>query len=225
MISGRLIVKGPVPPPQPLPPGRDACCQAAAPLDESLLVGPEGGLANVVVSVEPRRGEPKPPSDTPPAGPASLTNRDCAFTPRVLRARVGQPLELLNADPTMHNVQVAFVRNPAVNLVVEPEGRRELALLKPERKPVSARCNVHTFMRSWIVVRDDAYAAVSGPDGRFSLPPLPAGDWRLRFWHEGQPLAGLAIGKQRTDTRGEVVLPLDGPTNLGELTVPVERLR
>ncbi|MEO0531373.1 MAG: hypothetical protein AAF266_12485, partial [Planctomycetota bacterium] len=203
-IAGRFLVLGDVPEPQPLPPGRDACCQAAAPTDESLLVGTEGGLANVIVSIEPRRGEAELPSTPPPSEPASLANRYCAFTPRVLITRVGQSLELLNADPTMHNVQVAFVRNPAVNVVVEPDGRRELRLARTERKPVMARCNVHTFMRSWIVVRDDPYAAISGWDGRFGLPAPPPGEWRLRFWHEGKPLVGLPVGDRTTDKRGEV---------------------
>lgn len=222
-VRGRVVVTGSVPVPAALGPGRDACCQEAAPVDLSLRVGEAGGLAGVLVSVEPRRGEARPPHDTPPNEAALLTNRGCAFEPRVLIVRTGQPLTLTNADPTMHNVNIGFVRNPAVNVVVEPEGRRELALRKPERKPVGVRCNVHTFMRGWVAVREDQHATVTDDSGQFALPDLPAGDWRLRFWHEGRGLSGLAVGSVETDKRGEVVLsvPSEG-LQLGEIRIAVE---
>ena len=38
-------------------------------------------------------------------------------------------------------------------------------------------------MRGWILVTDDV-AAVTGPDGRFMLPDVPAGTYQLRVWHE-----------------------------------------
>lgn len=224
-ISGRIVVQGPVPAPTQLPPGRDTCCQAAAPVDESLLVDPDGGLANVLVSVEPRRGEAKPPAGPVGTEPPILTNRGCAFSPRVVVARVDQPLILANADPTMHNVDIEFVRNSLVNVVVEPDGRRELPLAKRERKPVAVRCNVHTFMKAWVAVREDEHAAVTDANGRFDLPRLPSGTWRLRFYHEGKPLAGLLIGETPTDERGEWVATVpDGGVELGDLTVPAESL-
>lgn len=225
-IKGRVIVTGTIPIPAALGPGRDACCQEAAPVDLSLRVGEGGGLAGGLVSVEPRRGEPRPPQGDPPSETVLLTNRGCAFEPRVLIVRTGQPLTLTNADPTMHNVNIGFVRNPAVNVVVAPQGRREFALRQPERKPIAVRCNVHTFMRGWVLVREDQHAAVTDESGRFVLPELPAGEWRLRFWHEGRGLSGLTIGTAETDKRGEVVVsvPTDG-LDLGEIQVAVEAIR
>lgn len=224
-VQGRLVVVGAAPEPTALGPGRDACCQDAAPRDQSLRVGPTGGLAGVLVSVEPRRGELKPPASPPPVEPVVLTNRGCAFEPRLLLARVGQPLVLENADPTMHNVNIAFVRNPRVNVVVEPDGRRELMLRKPERRPVGVRCNVHTFMSGWVAVREDQHAEITDESGAWSLPELPAGTWRLRFWHEGRPLAGLEIGEKATDSWGETVLEVPaGGLDLGETPVAIEDL-
>lgn len=226
-MTGWIAVVGTVPEPAPLPPGLDACCQAAGPVDESVVVGPDGGLANVFVSVEARRGEPQPPAVPPaPEGPATLTNRGCAFSPRALVVRLGQPLVLANNDPTMHNVDVDFVRNRPVNVVVEPDGRREFSLTRPESRPIAVRCNVHPYMRAWVVVRDDPYAAVTDNWGAFELPALPPGEWRLRFWHEGRPLVGLAVGEGVTDKRGEVVLAVPaGGLDLGELSVAAESLR
>ncbi|QDV79503.1 carboxypeptidase regulatory-like domain-containing protein [Botrimarina mediterranea] len=230
-VSGRVVVVGDVPAAEPLPPGKDVCCQEAGPADESVVVGPEGGLANVFVSVEPRRGEPQPPAasdvaNSGPNEPVTLTNHGCAFSPRALMVRVGQPLVLANSDPTMHNVDINFVRNRSVNVVVEPDGERRIDLQKPESRPVAVRCNVHTYMRAWIMVRNDPHAAVTDKTGRFELPELPPGEWRLRFWREGQPLVGLAVGDQSTDDRGEAVLtiPNDG-LDLRDLKVAADTLR
>ncbi|MEQ8846493.1 carboxypeptidase regulatory-like domain-containing protein [Botrimarina sp.] len=228
VVVGRLVVDGDAPTPSPLEPGRDACCQRAAPVDESVVVGEEGGLANAVVSVEPRRGEPPlPDRAAAPAEPAVLTNRDCAFRPRVLIARVGQPLVLANDDPTMHNVSIAMARNGPVNVVVAPDGRRRVPLERPERRPVSVSCNVHRFMQGWLLVRDDPWAAVTDADGAFELPELPAGSWRLRFWREGAPMVGLRVADGQTDARGEVLVevPESGAADLGEIAVAAEGLR
>jgi len=39
-------------------------------------------------------------------------------------------------------------------------------------------------MRAYILVRAGGLATVTGPDGAFSLGPVPAGSFRLRAWHE-----------------------------------------
>ncbi len=234
-VTGRIIVKGVIPAPQPLGPGKDACCQEAKPLDRGLVVGPEGGLANVLVTVETPRDEQKPgnyfePIDVFSKEKASylLTNKGCAFEPRLRLVRTGHPLVLANDDPTMHNVNIDFVRNPGVNVVVEPDGRREITLKKAEPKPVPVRCNVHTFMAGWVVVRDNTLtASVSSEKGEFRLFMLPPGEWRLRFWHEGKALEGLQVGGATTDRRGEVMVtvPEGGdPLDLGEIVIPIERL-
>jgi hypothetical protein len=81
-------------------------------------------------------------------------------------------------------------------------------------------------MRAWVMVRNDPHATVTDKSGRFELPDLPPGTWRLRFWREGRPLAGLAVGGQNTDDRGEALLtvPEEG-LDLGELQVAANTLR
>lgn len=226
VITGRFVLLGNAPTPEPLPPGRDACCQAAAPVDQRLVVGPGGGVANVVVSIEPLWGEPRAGLDQPaPDEPVVLTNLGCAFEPRVVIVRVGQPLVLANDDPTMHNVEARLTGPDRFNLVLKPEGRREMRLQEPHRKPLPVGCNVHPFMRAWLFVREEPHAAVSGPDGRFSLPAPPPGSWRLQFWHEGEYLAGLSVGQGATDRRGAVRLETaEDSTDLGEITLSAEIL-
>ncbi|MEN0110184.1 MAG: hypothetical protein AAF805_05635 [Planctomycetota bacterium] len=227
-ITGRIVLLGEPPASLAIDPGPDACCQAAGPIDERLVVGPDGGLANVVVSIETRRGEARPPVIASGVDEAiTLTNLGCAFRPRVAVVRIGGELRLANDDPTMHNVAIDFVRNPAVNVVVEPGGERRLTLAAPERRPVPVRCNVHPFMAAWVVVRSDEYAAITGADGRFALPSPPEGEWRLRLWHEGAALSGVEIGDALTDRRGEAAVRVlgNGGLDLGNLSVTADRFR
>ncbi|MEO1496686.1 MAG: hypothetical protein AAFV43_06005 [Planctomycetota bacterium] len=221
-ITGRFLVVGETPQPARLDPGRDACCREAGPIDESLLVGPEGGLANLVVWVVSEVGTPPRAAG---AEPLVLTNAGCAFQPRVVLARVGQTLTLANDDPTTHNVNATFRRNASFNVVLEPNGRRDFLLDKVEPKPGPVACNIHPFMRSWVLVRDDPYFAVTTADGRFAISEgLPAGRIRLQMWHEGRYLAGVSTVHGETDRRGRLEIdPVEGPQDLGVIRLPVER--
>jgi hypothetical protein len=49
--------------------------------------------------------------------------------------------------------------------------------------PVRLNCNIHNWMRGWIVVTDEA-AAISGADGRFTVDNVQPGTYELRVWHE-----------------------------------------
>ncbi|TWT42865.1 hypothetical protein [Botrimarina hoheduenensis] len=225
-ITGRIVLAGPRPEPRELDPGRDRCCQEALPSDESLLVSDEGGLANVVIwaSGPPIATVTGPPNLLEPSV-HELTNKGCAFQPRVTLLRAGERLVLTNADPTTHNLNATFRKNPSFNVVLAPQARRELSLDAAEPKPAPVACNIHPFMRAWVLVRDDPYAAVSDASGHFELPAgLPAGQIRLTFWHEGRYLAGVPTPAGVTDRRGRIglTLPLaeaSTPYELGELRI------
>jgi hypothetical protein len=44
-------------------------------------------------------------------------------------------------------------------------------------------CNIHPWMRGFIVVTDEP-AAVTDQQGRFVIADVPAGSYQLRVWHE-----------------------------------------
>ena len=39
-----------------------------------------------------------------PTEPAEIDQKDCRYHPHVFGMRVGQPLEIVNSDPTLHNI-------------------------------------------------------------------------------------------------------------------------
>ena len=49
---------------------------------------------------------------------------------------------------------------------------------------VPVKCNVHSWMRSYIGVMDHPYFAVTGPAGEFEWSSLPPGEYTVAAWHE-----------------------------------------
>ena len=57
-------------------------------------------------------------------------------------------------------------------------------------------------MKAWLVVRDNPYAAVTGPDGSFEIANLPAGEVELQLWHEKAGyIGGIVVGGKAEETK------------------------
>ncbi|HQR30961.1 MAG TPA: carboxypeptidase regulatory-like domain-containing protein [Anaeromyxobacteraceae bacterium] len=149
-----------------------ALCGDSVP-DEAVQVA-GGKLRNVVVVV---RGAPAP---APSKG--VLDQRTCRFVPHVQVLPVGSTLEVVNGDPTLHNVHGYLGQATAFNLAMPSKDARMSRQLK---KPglVVVKCDVHAWMSAYVWVVD-APAAVTGADGTFAISGLPAGTWEVTAWHE-----------------------------------------
>ena len=198
---GRVTYAGPPPAPQPVDLSPVPECRAMHPdglFDDSLLVGPDGGLANAVVSLRPAGDRSL--SGPSRGAPAVLDQRGCRFVPRVLAVAVGQPIVVKNSDPFLHNVHALAVDNPAFNFG-QPSvdsGRWVGAMKVAERFYV--RCDIHPWMRTTINVFEHPYFAVTGPDGAFAVPgSVPDGRYLLVAWHErlGEKVAPIGVIKGR----------------------------
>ena len=99
----------------------------------------------------------------------------------------------------------------------------EQVLPFPEVSPTPIACGIHPWMRGFLLVRDDPYAAVSDASGKLTIKNLPAGEWTLVVWHEtgyitkakqaGTPLDWGRNGRTKivikpgTNDRGGFMLP------------------
>ena len=88
-------------------------------------------------------------------------------------------------------------------------------------------CNIHPWMKAYAVFRKDGYVAVSGPDGTFTIPDLPAGETiEFQVWHERSGGPNGALGLEKPDLkwtpkgRFQVKLESDEVKDLGTLEVP-----
>jgi len=188
VVSGRVSFGGESPRAAfvPVLKNTDVCGERVP--DERLLVSEDGGIAGVVVELEGVSvGKPRA------AKPAVLDNERCAFVPRVQALVVGQSLEIRNSDPILHDAHARRGSQTVFNLGLPPWRRVSHVFTAPGLHEVD--CNVlHTWVKAWIFVSEHPYAAVTGPDGRFSIADVPAGAYTLRFWHE-------ALGELRRPVR------------------------
>jgi len=194
-IEGRVTLEGPAPALAPVPvwKHREFCGDERVPA--ALRIGRGGAVADALAVLEGEgllRGAP--------AGRAILDNRDCEFAPRVQVAPLGSEMEVLSSDPILHTAHAYLDRAETLFHVALPAflSRRTVRLDRPGL--VRIECDVgHTWMRAFIWVTGTGFAAVSDEEGRFRLPGVPAGRYRLRVWHEvlGERALPLEVGPGR----------------------------
>jgi hypothetical protein len=147
--------------------------------DESLVVGPQGGLRYAVVTIENVKGGKAAPLE---AG-STLDNHKCRFVPHVEALSVGQFLYLMNTDPILHTYYAAMRSNRVLFNVALWPGRQ---LRKPMVDPgvVHITCGVHPWMSAYVLVTDGPYHAVTDAEGEYEIAEVPAGRYTVQVWHE-----------------------------------------
>ncbi|HEY0142520.1 MAG TPA: carboxypeptidase regulatory-like domain-containing protein [Thermoanaerobaculia bacterium] len=167
----------------PLQMGADPYChsQHQAPvIDESMMVGAAGELANVIVYVKNA-----PAGKYPPPAPAVLDQKGCQYIPHVTAVQVGQPVQIKNSDATLHNVHAMPAVNSGFNEGQPVQGMVSIKKFdKVEMKPFRIKCDVHGWMNSFMAVLPHPYHGVSGSNGSFNIANLPPGNYTLVAWHE-----------------------------------------
>jgi plastocyanin len=143
--------------------------------DESIVVDSQGHLANAVVTlVGLKRASAASPV---------VTNEKCRFSPRVQIAKPGASLRTTSKDPMLHTTQAQQANGKTLFNVALPVPGINISKSIGPAGIVRLNCNIHLWMRGWVIVTDDA-AAVSGADGKFSIDSVPPGTYELRVWHE-----------------------------------------
>jgi plastocyanin len=151
--------------------------------------------ANVVVYLEKVPG-----SFRPPARPVSIDQKGMKFIPHVLAVQKGQTVLFTNHDNVRHNI-------------FSPDGDKYnlgtwgMGESKPHTFTATGiyhqLCNVHPEMGAVIMVLDNPFFAVTGDDGKFSIPNVPPGKYTLKTWGEKLP-----------DSSREVTVATGAPTTL-----------
>ena len=108
----------------------------------------------------------------------------CRYIPHVLGIQVGQTLNIVNSDPTLHNIHAIPEVNQEFNMGQPIQGMQFERTFDNVEVMVPMRCDVHGWMNSYIGVLDHPYFAVTAEDGMFDISALPPGDYVLEAWHE-----------------------------------------
>ena len=108
----------------------------------------------------------------------------CHFIPHVLAMRADQELVVKSSDPIRHNTKMNPIRNQPFNQMLDPNEKGRDVKLVSEGRPFSVECNIHPWMKAWILVLNHPYYVVTAADGSFEIKDLPAGKRQLTVWHE-----------------------------------------
>jgi plastocyanin len=221
-IKGRFKFGGPAPTAAELKADKDVeVCGKHKLLNEELTVGADGGVANVVVFVRDKLTKIHPDAAAA-KDPVTVDNKDCRFEPHVSFVQVGQPLILKNSDSVGHNSNVATLKNPPSNSLIAAGSESTITFKAEEAIPAQVTCNIHPWMKAWVLVRPNPYAAVSLADGSFEIKNVPAGDIELQLWHEKAGYIGeISVkGKAEKIAKGRKKIKVAaGDNDLGEMVL------
>ena len=98
--------------------------------------------------------------------------------------RVGQPLEIVNSDPTLHNIHALPKDNKEFNTGQPIQGMKMTHTFTAKEVMVPFKCDVHGWMNAYVGVLDHPYFAMTDKDGKFELKGLPPGTYTIEAWHE-----------------------------------------
>ena len=183
-VSGVATLLSPVPSPVQIAMDSDPKCvemNSGGVTDGSVLVDANGGMQNVFVYVATGvEGW----TFTVPEEPVVLDQKGCNYVPRMVGMMTGQALRVKNSDPTVHNVHTYPKRNRASN-VSQPAGSKVLDIeMKRAEVLVAVKCDMHAWMQARVGIVDHPFFAVTAADGSFTLPKLPAGEYKIFAVHE-----------------------------------------
>ena len=154
-----------------------------------------GKLADTLVRLanDSVKGEYKAPSKH-----AEINQVDCMYTPRIQGVVSGQEIDIKNSDDTLHNVHTFKGTETWFNQA-QPKGSPPVSKQLEETKVTKFTCDVHPWMKGFVVVSSHPFFAVSGADGSFTIEKVPAGKYKVEAWHARYGLkegtADVADGK------------------------------
>lgn len=155
------------------------------------------GPANSVITLLPASGAPPMPTT-----PARIDQISKQFLPNVLIARVGQKVEFHNGEDMPHNVTVT--RRISGTEVFNTSTEREQTYTHSFDRigQYDVRCDIHEGMEATIIVASGPMTTVSGDDGRFSIPNVAFGSYKLSVTYAGQTIEKpLEVSGARTNVQ------------------------
>src|SRR5688572_10404071 len=197
-ITGVVTFEGTPPPAEPISMDSNPYCQRQGKTTtETVVVGEGSGLQNVFVHVKDGLGDRVFPV---PSNGVVLDQKGCRYVPHVLGIQVGQTLEILSSDNTLHNVHAIPEQNREFNKAHQLAGLKHTHVFSTKEVMIPFKCDVHKWMNAYVGVLDHPYYSVTGPNGTFELKGLPPGTYTIEAWHEklGTQTQTVTIGEKQT---------------------------
>ena len=150
-----------------------------APVKEDFILNEENKFKNVIVWLKDVKFDGELNKDT-----GIIDQTGCIYTPHVNVFTAGQEVSIKNSDKTLHNVNSQSQVNPSFNSA-QPAGVPDIKkTFSKAEEPFYVKCDVHPWMKAWIMVADHPYFAVTDENGNFKIENVPAGKYEIVFWQE-----------------------------------------
>lgn len=131
-------------------------------------------LSDVVVYLESARAKAAPAKEV-------VRMKSKTFLPHVIAVAAGTTVEFPNEDPILHNVFSLSGEGFDLGLYKRPKtGARTFK----QAGVYTVYCNIHPQMSALVVVRDNPFFAKAAKDGSYRISGVPAGDYKVRAFHE-----------------------------------------
>lgn len=153
-------------------------------------------VVDAVISAYPLASQTLP---APSSAVLELEQINKEFKPHVTVVQLGGKVSFPNRDGVAHHVysfsEAKKFELPLYTGLPEP-------MVFDRAGVVTLGCNIHDWMKGYILVVDTPFFALSNAEGRARLAGLPEGPWRLEVWHPR--LKGDLINRevQLTDKAG-----------------------
>jgi hypothetical protein len=203
--NARLIVKvllsGSPPAPAKIQTAADPYCakvhQAVPLLSQTVQVGTDGALMDSLVFVK----DGVTGTYAVPQTPVTLDQKGCVYIPHVIGMRAGQPLQILNSDPTLHNIHPLPEINAGFNIGMPVQGMKQTRVFQKAEPVFHVKCDVHPWMSAYIATFTHPFFGVSNSQGSVELNNLPAGTFQIQAWHEKYGLQTQSVSLAAGETK------------------------
>jgi plastocyanin len=140
---------------------------------------------------------------SPPFTPVEKTiiQENLRFIPDFLVVPAGTILRFKNHDNEIHNIHSKALANRFDTGAHPPGTVKTVTLKNPGTVPL--RCRIHQEMRGLIYVAPSPYFSMTDPNGRFEIPSVPPGRYRITAWHPRLTPEELARGTMELNMDSE----------------------
>ena len=180
-LKGNVKYQGKVPKAKPLKMDADPICGASHEgkvLSESFIVDADMNFKNVLVWLKDVK------YDGPMLETAVLDQKGCVYDPHVLPVMKGQNVLIKNSDATLHNIHSMAKINDQFNFAMPKVVKEKATSFDKVEEPFYIKCDVHPWMKTWVLVQDHPFFAVTDDKGNFSIDNIPPGTYEVIAWQE-----------------------------------------
>tara|TARA_B110001454_G_scaffold107664_1_gene101306 strand:+ start:263 stop:1033 length:771 start_codon:yes stop_codon:yes gene_type:complete len=181
-LVGNVKYQGKVPGKKPLRMDADPVCGSSHDekvLSESFIVDEDLNLKNVIVWLKDVKYDGPTSTDT-----VVLDQKGCVYNPHVIVVMKDQKVLIKNSDATLHNIHSMAKVNDQFNFAMPKVVKEKETSFDKAEEPFYVKCDVHPWMKSWVLVQDHPYFAVTDEKGNFVIDNIPPGTYEVIAWQE-----------------------------------------